>query len=495
MIEAQILYGKLKAICQEMGNNLFRNSRSALLARDRSYAVGLLTGDLELAVQIQYDPEHLFALRESTRSMFDYFSYDIAEGDVLLIADPYQGGTQGQTITMAAPYFHDGELMLFPVIRAQMSDMAGEYPGGYHAEAFEVWQESLRLSPIKLYKGGVLQRDVMRFLLANSRVSTLFASDLLAMYACGQAAHQQIQALLKQIRPEMIKEYVSLMFDYNAKRVYKHIQSFSTVSGQGKAVFTAGAAGQVEITVTVRREENELVLDFTGTGSEVAGPYNSPPAMTAAYAVWPVLAPVFEDISINEGTLRAFRVKADEGSLVHPNFPAATAFSGKVTGHFIAQAVSQALKGSFAASDGGSDIHGPGPQAILYEPVGLSPETELLFLTPGFPTAANGWGPPGLNGDRLLVSAEELEMHHGFQLWKREREDEAQGGMIVTMINGQEALQMNVIVPEGEAGSIGCITVGETAYRRSANAVTLQKGDQLVFHYPGARSGESGGTA
>ncbi|MFD0713785.1 hydantoinase B/oxoprolinase family protein [Paenibacillus sp. GCM10027626] len=494
MIEAQIFYGKLQAVCRETGNNLYRNSRSALLARDRSFAVGVMTGEQELAAQVQYDPDHLFALRESTRSLFEYFSYDISEGDVLLTADPYRGGTQGQTLTMAAPYFHDGEIVLYPVIRAQMTDLAGEYPGGYHAEAFELWQESMRLSPVKLYKGGVLQRDVLRFLLANSRVPTLFAADLRAMQACCLAAQNRLGELIEQHGPERLKQHLHEMFDYNANRVARQFERFPAVSNTGRAEFVAGSSGQVEIAVTLRRDpaDGGITFDFAGTGAQVEGPYNVTTAAAAAYAAWPVLAPVYEELSINEGTLRAFRLCAEKGSLVNPTFPAATALSRAVTGHYIAKAVADALKGECAGeAEFAYQIHGPGPQAILYEPVGTKAEIEPLFLTPGFAAAAGGWGPPGLNGESLLVSAEELEMHYGFQLLKRE--GEAGSGMTVEMINRKGLLHMNVIVPKETGGSAGSIETGSKVYVQSANGVELKTEERLTFRYPG-KEGESHGT-
>lgn len=130
MIQAQILYRKLQAIGREVGDNLQRISRSPVLSQDRAFAAAIFTNELKIAVQHQYEPEHLFALKESVENLFDYFSFDIADGDVLLVADPYSGGTKGQSLTMAAPLFLEGELVLFPAIRAQMIDLAGEYPGG-----------------------------------------------------------------------------------------------------------------------------------------------------------------------------------------------------------------------------------------------------------------------------------------------------------------------------------------------------------------------------
>ncbi|MBM3517495.1 MAG: hydantoinase B/oxoprolinase family protein, partial [Alphaproteobacteria bacterium] len=144
MIQAQIVYSKLHAIATELGERLRCSARSPRIAEDRAFATAVLTGDLRLAVQTQGEANHLFALRASVRSLFDYFAFDLAEGDVLAVADPYHGGTDSHTLTLAVPVFHGGDLVLFPAVRAPLIDLAGEFPGDLHPSAFEVWQESIR---------------------------------------------------------------------------------------------------------------------------------------------------------------------------------------------------------------------------------------------------------------------------------------------------------------------------------------------------------------
>lgn len=105
MIEAQIVYSKLQAVCRQMGEALQRISRSPLVSQDRAFATAIFTNELKLAIQHQYEPEHLYAMKDSVDHLFDYFSFDISDGDILLVADPYNGGTKGQTLTMVAPLF------------------------------------------------------------------------------------------------------------------------------------------------------------------------------------------------------------------------------------------------------------------------------------------------------------------------------------------------------------------------------------------------------
>ena len=229
MIEAQIQYAKLQAISRQMGENLQRISRSPLVSQNRAFATAIFTSDLKLAVQHQDEAEHLFALKDAVQQLFHSFSYDIAEGDIFITADPYNGGTRGQTMTMAAPLFHEGKLILFPAVRVQMTDLAGEYPGGLHPNAFEVWQESMRLTPVKLYRHGILQRDVQKFLLANSRVPTLYQSELEAMYSCLRSAQEQITSFLSEYGSQ-VADSIEEMLGYSRRRVIEHILSLIHIS-------------------------------------------------------------------------------------------------------------------------------------------------------------------------------------------------------------------------------------------------------------------------
>ncbi|PWA09429.1 methylhydantoinase [Pueribacillus theae] len=492
MIEAQIFYSKLQAICREMGHNLERTSRSPLLALDRSYASAILTEELELAVQKQYDVGHLYALRDSVATMFDYFSYDLAEGDIILVADPYSGGTQGQTVTMAAPLFQEGELVLFPVVRAQMMDFAGEYPGGYHPEAFEVWQEGIRVTPIKLYHRGVLQRDVWRFLLANSRAPSLLESDLKAMVACLRLAEEQIADVLGSYRPEETEAFLKHIFQYSETQVRRLISDLPEVTFQSKACLKDEKAGEVPIHVKLMKENDSLTIDFSGTGNQVETPLNSPIASTKAYAVWPFLTSFENGIDLNEGTLLPFHFNIEEGTIVSPHFPAATAFSGKITGHFISEAVVSSLRSGGLKKEIIPSIHGMGPEAVLYPPIGKEREIEPLFLVPGFPISSSGWGPSPLYGEKLLVSAEELEMHDGFQMVSREL-DNGQG-MTVQLVNHRADIYANLIQPVAkneEYGSIEITGSRTASFHESALGELLKYGDQITFRYPGKGSDES----
>lgn len=420
-IREQIIYGKLAAINLHAGERIQRIARSPFIAESRRLAVAILTPDVQLAHQIQFEVEHMYALRDSVRSALDFFAYDIAEGDVIITADAYSGGTRGQTLTMMMPLFVEGELVFFPAIRAQMSDLGGEIPGGFHPLAHEQWQESMRLTPVKLYVGGKLQRDVFRFLMTNSRTADWLGADLGALYACCQEMQRTLLELLGQYGAASVSQAAFAMIAHTEAEARRFLQqSESAVNGQGSAALPAECGGG-RVAVTASRTGGRLVLDFTGTDGQMRAPYNSTEAMTKSVAAAAALAGCMDELPINDGLLAALEFKLPQGSLVSPQFPAATALSGHATAHAIAAAVTDALRPADNSGDSFPAIHGSGPWAMLYQPVG-SVKVEPLLIEPGFTEVPDGWGPSALFGSGRLLSAEELESSYGFRLEKRERQ-------------------------------------------------------------------------
>ncbi|TWK89602.1 Acetophenone carboxylase delta subunit [Bacillus paralicheniformis] len=485
MIQAQILYSKLQSIGREIGDNLQRISRSPLLSQDRAFATAIFTNELKIAVQHQYEPEHLFALKESVENLFDYFSFDIADGDVLLVADPYSGGTKGQSLTMAAPLFLEGELVLFPAVRAQMIDLAGEYPGGFHPDAFEVWQENIRITPVKLYKQGVLQTDILRFLLSNSRVPASFKADLEAMYTCLHGAKQQLKTFLGSYGQKTVTESIDSMFEYSRKRVEHHVSCLPETEMSAVQEFEVSEGSKSTIHVQISKKDDAVEIDLSRSSVQSVKPVNSPAALTKAFAVWPFLARIADEIPINEGTLQPFQTKTRLGTILDPEFPAATALAPSITGHFIAEAVYKAIQNGQSTNEEFPPIYGTGPQAVFYPELGAEAETKSIVLAPGYPSASKGFGPPALFGQRMLVSAEELELYHGFKMVSREWTDNGEE-MKVSLLNQEDDIYFNLLLPFSERGEYGSLSRtgdrDEIFYESTVNQ-HVKKGELLVFTY------------
>ena len=404
-----------------------------------------------------------------------------------VVADPAAGGTQSQTVTMALPVFRAGELALFPVVRAPMMDMAGEFPGAYHPEAYEIWQESLRLTALKLHRGGVAQRDILRFLTANSRAPRLFESDLQAMVAACREAGAEIRQTLGRYGEDAVGAALEEVFRYSRRRIERHLQSLPERRLEGRARLSVGAGTELAVHVAGRRIEAGIVLDFEGTSAQVAAPFNVTEGAAKAFAILPLVSPLLDELAINEGMLAPFDIRVPEDSLVNPNFSAATGLGAATTCHMIAASVTAALRAAGVPHEASPALHGYGPQAVLFAPIGTQRENVPSYLAPGFPISARGWGPPGLLGNRRLVSAEELEMREGFRLTARELDDGAAAGMTVRLINDRGPLEANMLVVAEDGGSCGAIRIrgaSDTLVEGAQSGVVVAAGDVLEFVYP-----------
>ena len=455
MIGSQILHGRLAAVAAEMGERLRRTARSPGITEQQASATALFAGDLTLAAQHQTEPSHLFAMRSSVQGLFDYFAFDLVEGDVLAVADPFHGGTEPQTLTLVVPYFHDGSIVLFPAVRAPLADLAGEYPGAAHPEAFEVWQESVRVTPVKLHRAGMPQRDVLRLLGRNSRMPTVLAADLDAMIGACREAGAALEAILRRHGVDAVMRMTADIQAYARRLVERRLATLAQQPGCGEARFTLDGVGTLTVRVRVTRGNRDLVLDFGGTDTAVSAPVNLTPEAAAAFAVTPVLGALLDAATVNEGTLAPFQFHFPEGSLLRPPFPAATSLGARTTGHAVAAAVTQALHAS--GEDECPVLHGLEPQVSLFSPVGSTAQSKLIALHAGFALSAQGWGPPALYGRRRLASAEELEMRDGLRVLERERRPD--GGMRVRILNRRGRLEGNFLAAGGLGAPAGRIEI------------------------------------
>lgn len=235
----------------------------------------------------------------------------------------------------------------------------------------------------------------------------------------------------------------------------------------------------------ISKKENAVEIDLSGSSEQSVKPVNSPAALTKAFAVWPFLARIADEIPINEGTLQPFQTKTRPGTILDPEFPAATALAPSITGHFVAAAVFKAIQNGQGTSEEFPPIYGPGPQAVFYPELGTGAETKSIVLAPGYPSASKGFGPPALFGQRMLVSAEELELYHGFKMVSREWTDNGEE-MEVSLLNQEDDIYFNLLLPFSERGKYGSLSRtgdhDETFYESTVHQ-HVKKGDLLVFTY------------
>ena len=481
-VDAQIMYSRLAAICAEGTATFQRISRSTLVADDGRLAAGIVGADGALLVQTQGEPSHLFALRESVRRLLDYFAFDIADGDALAVADPYFGGTEGNVITVAVPTFHDGQVVAVPALRFAVPDLGGEAPGALQPEAHEIWREALRLTPLKLDRGGVPQHDIRAYLFLNSRTPDVLKSDLRSAIATCQRIGQLISGLVTDGGAALTTS-ARMMIGYAHDRTARRLAAMipKPVSHRSRIVLPDGEAA--EIHVGIRQRDGGLKIDFTGSSETVRGPFNLAAEATKAAACLPLVGELIDQMAVSDGLLDAFRFILPEDTLVNPAFPAAVNLGWRTTAHAVAAAIARAQHGS-DSEEQAPFIDGPQPGVVLFPKVGTVGDQGPIYLSPGF-APTRGCGGPAIHGTQRLSSAEELETGGTVRMVHRKLTPDGdmavavkvlRGGLEATFLrpytgNGQPAADLDIDgAGGGPAGTPGVRWLGE--------------GDMLTFLFP-----------
>ena len=191
---------RLLAIVEEMGEAMLRTAYSQILNSSRDFSTAICDLDGRLIAQAEHVPIHVGALPFAAKAMTEFFGDDINPGDVFLLNDPYHGGNHLPDLTAFVPVFENDEPRFWSINRAHQSDIGGATHGAYNASATDIWQEGIRITPLKLYDRGEVRRDVMQMIATNVRHPRDFRGDLAAMIGSAHVGERRFLALARGVR-------------------------------------------------------------------------------------------------------------------------------------------------------------------------------------------------------------------------------------------------------------------------------------------------------
>jgi N-methylhydantoinase B len=302
---------------------------------------------------------HLGSIPDAIAVVLRKFEGNIHPGDVFILNDPFRGGMHLSDIFVFKPMFVANELVAFLVIVADHLDVGGKTPGSRAVDCVEVFQEGLRIPPLKLYDGGIPVTAVFDFLEINVRLPRMLLGDLRSCLAGCQSAEHLLAATMAKFGLAQIEAYFTQVLDYSeriTRQVFREIPD-------GRYTFidhiddSVTAPEPVEIHVALDVAGDQLRFDMAGTSAQVRAAINSTMSFTrsSVYAAVRTLLP--SDMPNNAGIFRAIEVSAPLGSILNPREPAAVAQRG-VTGFRLVDAVLGALSQAVpdkvpAAGEGG----------------------------------------------------------------------------------------------------------------------------------------------
>ena len=394
-ITLAVVEHRLESIAREMTEAMLRTAMSQILNSSRDFSTAILDGDCQLVAQGEGIPVHISALPVAGAAVRDYFGKDISDGDLFILNDPYFGGSHLPDITIIRPVFHQGRLLFYGVNRAHHSDVGGGTHGGYNPGANEIFQEGLRIPPLKLYDKGVPRADLLQMLSANVRQPENFLGDLNAQIGSVMLAAQRIQALLADYGPDRLMAVVSEILAATERQVRQFISGWPDGVYHGESLVDDDGFDSklVPIRAKVTIAGDSMTIDLSESSPQVEGFINSAYANTRslAHAAIMYLAPV--DVARNEGSMRPVQIIAPRGLVVNANPPAPVCMSTNHCAEEVVEAVFKALAPAIpgAVSAGFS-------RRLRYAITGSDPRTGRRFIWHFFLARGGGGAAHGFDG-------------------------------------------------------------------------------------------------
>jgi N-methylhydantoinase B len=264
-ITVSVIQHRLLAIVEEMGEAMLRTSYSQILNSSRDFSTGICDLDGRLIAQAEHVPIHVGALPWAARSVRDFFAGDIHPGDVFLLNDPYHGGNHLPDLTAFVPVFEDGKPVFWSINRAHQSDIGGATHGAYNAAATEIWQEGIRITPLRLYERGELRRDVMEMIATNVRHPRDFRGDLAAMIGSAHVGERRLLALAAEFGWTITHEAIEAVLDGAERQTRAVIAEWKDGIYKGEAILDDDGHKfkDVHIRATVTKKGSDLKISRT----------------------------------------------------------------------------------------------------------------------------------------------------------------------------------------------------------------------------------------
>jgi N-methylhydantoinase B len=344
-IVVSVIQHRLLAIVAEMGEAMLRTAYSQILNSSRDFSTAICDLDGRLIAQAEHVPIHVGALPFAARAVTEFFGDDIHPGDVFLLNDPYHGGNHLPDLTAFVPVFSGDKPRFWSINRAHQSDIGGATHGAYNASATDIWQEGIRITPLKLYERGEMRRDVMEMLATNVRHPRDFRGDLAAMIGSAHVGERRVLALAKEFGWEVTSAAIEAMLDGAERQTRAVIAEWQDGVYRGEAMLDDDGRGNkdIHIRAAVTKQGSDLTVDLSDSHAEVSSFINSSyPNMYSAVVV--ALSYLIDPHTPkNDGTFRPITVIAKPGTVVWANPGAPVTLATNHCGQEIIEAIIKAL--------------------------------------------------------------------------------------------------------------------------------------------------------
>jgi N-methylhydantoinase B/oxoprolinase/acetone carboxylase alpha subunit len=343
------------SVAEEMGVTLGRAAYSPNIKERLDFSCAVFLGDGRMLAQAAHIPVHLGAMPASVQAAIQNCA-PFQPGDVVIVNDPYQGGNHLPDITLVSPVFiphpdpspkGEGKASdFFVASRAHHADVGGMAPGSMPLST-ELFQEGIIIPPIKLVEAGQRNEAVWQLILRNVRTPQEREGDLAAQLAAHATGEKRLHEICARYGLEVTLHHADALIDYAGKMTRAAVQMMPN----GRYAFTDYLDNDeiepIPIQATITIDEDEMVVDFAGTGTAVTGNLNAVPAIVhsaVAYCLRCIALDLLDtDLPMNEGAFSSITTHIPPGSLLDPHPPHAVAAGNVETSQRIVDVVFGAL--------------------------------------------------------------------------------------------------------------------------------------------------------
>ena len=322
-ISLEVFKNMFVSVSEEMGVALLRTAYSPNIKERRDFSCAVFDPAGQMVAQAAHQPVHLGAMPASVQAALDTFPNALRPGDLVILNDPYLGGTHLPDITLVAPVFADAaegkELVGFVSNRGHHADVGGMTPGSLPLST-ELYQEGLILPPVKLARGGRLNQEVIQLICRNSRTPEERRGDLAAQIASIRVGARRLREVVERYGAADTAEHMAALLDYSERVTRQSIAQIP--DGVYRVVDYMDDDGlstePVAIAVALTVAGDALTIDFSGTAAQRPGCINAPQAVTMSACLYMVRCVVGQDAPANQGCLRPVQIITPRGTLVNP---------------------------------------------------------------------------------------------------------------------------------------------------------------------------------
>jgi len=340
-----VIQNGLNQVCNEMDLAFCRAAFSPVIseAMDRSDGIyhrddGALIAQGELGL-----PVFVGTMQFSTQAVIAR-AKSVEPGDVFIVNDPYLGGTHLMDVRFVKPFFYQGKLFAWLANTGHWPDIGGMVPGGFSAHATESEQEGLRLPPVKLFKRGVMDEEILAIILSNIRIADQRIGDIKAQAAALAIGEKRLAALLDRYGADTVDSAIVELRARAAQQMRAKIATIPDGVYEGHSIVDSD--GVVDepllIKMKVTKQGSGLTFDMSGSSPPCRGPMNSVIATTKS-SIYLAMKHIFPDVPINAGTFEPLAIVEPEGTFLYAHYPRPVSGCAAEVSQRIAEAVFNAL--------------------------------------------------------------------------------------------------------------------------------------------------------